>query len=66
MRNDNFRGRETAGREYHREVEESKTDVVWKKAYGDGTTSKKKKRKTEAEVDGLCQPSHDSHRNQKR
>ena len=29
---------------------------------GDGTTWEKKKRKTEAEMDGLCQPRHESHR----
>ena len=31
-----------------------------------GTTWEKKKRKTEAEMDGLCQPSHESHRNDER
>ena len=29
----------------------------------DGTTWEKKKRKTEAEMDGLCQPGHESHQN---
>ena len=28
---------------------------------GDGTTWEKKKRKTEAEMDGLCQPRHESY-----
>ena len=47
-------------------MQESKTEVVWtckearprlrrKKYSGDGTTWEKKKRKTEAEMDGLCQ-----------
>ena len=31
-----------------------------------GTTWEKKKRKTKAEMDGLCQPRHESHRNDKR
>ena len=65
---------DTEGREYRREVQESATRVVWprkeaiprlhrKKASGDGTTREKKARKTEAENDGLCQPRHESHRN---
>ena len=65
---------ETEGREYRREVLESATQVVWprkeerprlrrKKDSGDGTTREKKARKTEAEMDGLCQPRHESHRN---
>ena len=37
-----------------------------KKDSGDGTTSEKKARKTEAEMDELCQPGHESHRNEKR
>ena len=48
-------------------MQESKTEVVWsrkemrprirrKKDSGDGTTWEKKKRKTEAEMDGQCQP----------
>ena len=70
---------ETECREYHREVQESSTDVVWprieaiprhrgKKDSGDGTTREKKARKTEAEMghDGLCQPRHESHRNDER
>ena len=36
------------------------------KDFGDGTTWEKKKRKTEAKMDGLCQPSHESHRNDNR
>ena len=58
-------------------VQESKTEVVWprketrprirrKKDSGDGTTCEKKKRKTEAEMDGLCQSRHESHRNAER
>ena len=31
-----------------------------------GTTWKKKKRKTETEMDGLCQPRHESYRNDER
>ena len=64
-------------REYGREVQENATEVVWprkearprlrrRKDSGDGTTREKKARKTEAEMDGLCQPRHDSHRNDKR
>ena len=59
------------------EVQESKTGVVWpceeaiprirrKKDSGDCTTWEKTKRKTEAEMDGLCQPRHESHRNDER
>ena len=33
-----------------------------KKDPGDGATREKKKRKTEAEMDGLCQPRHESYR----
>ena len=51
----------TEGREYHREVQEGKTWVVWpreearprlrrKTDSGDGTTREKKARKTEAEM----------------
>ena len=69
--------RETEGREYQREVQESATEVVWpreetsprirrKKDSGDGTTLEKKVRKTEAEMDGLGQPRHESHRNDER
>ena len=55
-------------------MQESETEVVWprteaitrlrrKKDYGDGTTREKNARKTEAEMYGLCQPIHESHRN---
>ena len=37
-----------------------------KKDSGDGTTWEKKARKNEAEMDGLCQPRHGSHRNDER
>ena len=38
-----------------------------KKDSGDGTTrEKKKKRKIDAEIDGLCQPRHDNYRDNKR
>ena len=68
---------ETKGREYRREVQESATEVVWprkeartrlrrKKDSGDGTTREKKARKTEPEMDGLCQPRHESHQNDER
>ena len=33
---------------------------------GDGTTWEKKERNTEAEMDGLCQPIHESHQNDER
>ena len=56
------------------EVQESEIEVVMtreetrprirrKKDYGDGTTWEKNARKTEAEMDGLCQPRHVSNRN---
>ena len=68
---------ETEGREYHRDVQESATEVVWphkearprlhrKTDSGDGTTWEKKARKIEAEMDGLCRPRHESPRNDKR
>ena len=68
---------ETERREYHREVQESATEVVWprnearprlrrKTDSGDGTTRKKKARKTEAEMDVLCQQRHESYRDNKR
>ena len=64
---------ETDGREYRREVQESATEVGWPrkearprllrtKYSGDGTTREKKARMTEAEMGGLFQPRHDSHR----
>ena len=75
VRNDDIRERLKV--EKYREVHESKTAVVWpckearpkirrKKDYGHGTTWEKEKRKTEAEMDGLCQPRHGSHRNDER
>ena len=39
----------------------TKNTVRRKKDSGDGTTWEKKKRKTEAEMDGLCRPRHDSY-----
>ena len=68
---------ETEGREYRREVQESATDVGWprkkarprlrrKKYSVGGTTREKKARMTEAEMGGLFQPRHDSHRNDER
>ena len=62
---------------YHKEVHKSATEVVWprkearprlrrKNDSGDGTIWEKKARKTEAEMDGLCQPRHESHRNDER
>ena len=51
------------------------TEVVWpkearprlrrKKDSGDGTNRETKARKTEAEMDGLCQPRHESSERQK-
>ena len=40
---------------------EAITRLSRKRDSGDGTTLEKKKRKTEAEMDGLCQPRHESH-----
>ena len=40
-------------------------DYVGRKS-GDGITWEKKARKTEAEMDGLCQSRHESHRNNRR
>ena len=68
---------ETEGREYRREVHESATDVVWprkearpilrrKKDSGVVATREKKARKIKAEMDGLYQPIHESHRNDER
>ena len=59
------------------QVQESATDVVWprkearsilrrKKDSEYGTTRETKARKTEAEMDGLCQSRHESHRNDER
>ena len=58
-------------------MQESATEVVWareetgsrirhKKDPGDGATWEKEARKTEAEMDGLCQPRHESYRDNKR
>ena len=73
MRNENIKERLKV-ESIAREVQESATQVVWpckearprlrRKTYsGDGTTREKKARKTEAEMDGQCQPRHESHRN---
>ena len=43
--------------------QEARPRIRRKKYSGDGTTWKKKARMTEAEMDGLCQPGHESHRN---
>ena len=70
MRNYNIRERLKVYGEHHREVQKSETEVVWthertipgirrKTDTGDGTTWEK--RKTEAEMAGLCQPRHESH-----
>ena len=45
--------------------EETRPKYVGRKT-GDGIAWEKKKRKTEAEMDGLCQPRHVSHRNYER
>ena len=37
-----------------------------KKDSGDGTIWEKKKSKTKSEMDGLCQPRHESYRDNKR
>ena len=78
VRNDDIRERfKLKTREHHREEQESKSGVVWtrqearptirrKKDSGDGITWEKKMRKIEAEVDGLYQAGHESHRNDKR
>ena len=41
---------------------EARPIIRRKKDPRDGTTWEKKKRKTEAEMDGLCQPRHEGHR----
>ena len=67
VRNDNIRER----------LKESKTEAVWrlkearprlrrKKDSGDGNTREKRKRKTEAAMDGLCQPRHESYQDNRR
>ena len=73
MRNDNTGERLNI----NREVQESYTGVDWtreetiprihqKKDFGDGTTWEKKNRKTEADMDGLCQPRVESYRDNNR
>ena len=68
---------ENGGRECRRQVQESTTEVVWprkearprlrrKKDSGDGTTMQKKARKTETEMDGLCQPREPSERRKRK
>ena len=58
-------------------MQEFKAEVVWprkeaiprlcrKTDSGDGTTCEQKARKAESEMDGLCQPKHESHRNDER
>ena len=46
--------------------DETRPRIRREKDSGDGTTWEKKKRKTEAEMDGLCQPRHESYRNNRR
>ena len=46
--------------------EEAIPRICRKNHAGHGTTWEKKARKTEAEMDGLCQPGHESHWNEKR
>ena len=57
-------------------MQESETGVVWtrgetrptirrKKDSGAGTIYEKKKKKTEAEMDELCQPRHERYRDNK-
>ena len=46
--------------------QEARPRLRRKKDSGGGTTREKKARKTEAEMDGLCQPRHESHRNDER
>ena len=69
--------RETPDRPYRREVHESETGLVWihevtrprirrKKDSGGGTTREKKTRKVNVEMDGLCQPRHESYQDNKR
>ena len=45
---------------------EARPGIRRKKDSGEGTNREKKARKTEAEMDGLCQPRHESHRNDER
>ena len=48
------------------ESKEARPRLLRKKDSGDGTTREKKARMTEAEMGGLFQPRHDSHRNDER
>ena len=77
MRNENIKERLKVESITERCAQESTTHVVWprkearprlrrKTDSGDGTTREKKVRKTEAEMDGLCQPRHESNRNDER
>ena len=77
VRHDNTRERLNYGREQHITEQEIETEEVRtregaiplkrrKKVHVDGAIWKTKKRGTEAEMDGLCQPSHESHRNNTR
>ena len=45
---------------------EARPRLLRKKDSADGTTREKTARMTEAEMDGLCQPRHESHRNDER
>ena len=76
MRNDNIRERLKV-EDITERCRKARLEVVWprketrprthrKKDSGDGTAWEKKKRKTEAEMDGLCQSRHESHRNDER
>ena len=77
MINDNIREILKVENIIYREVQESETEGVWtreetipilsrKRDSGDGTTWEKKKRKTEADMNGLFQPRHDSYRDNRR
>ena len=68
---------ETEGKRVSQRGAGKPTQVVWpckdarpglrrKKDSGDGTIREKKARKTEAEMDGLCQPRYESHWNNER
>ena len=46
--------------------EETMPRIRLKKDSGDGSTGEKKKRKTEAEMNELCQPRHESYRDNNR
>ena len=77
MRNDNIRERlkvenitersRTARLRWYGSVKRRDIDYVGIKTLEIvPSTWEKKARKTEAEMDGLCQPGHESHRNNKR